>query len=432
MEKRVDALEQRMSKAEVAVEQLRQLVLEQQSRPPPVTVEQIHELILEQRDRCKRRQGRPRERVHHYDEEEEWSDNSTWSWDSRSQPPQTDGGNDIFYDRKEEIHLNKSEFQPKTEVNVSETGVKVATEKMSVMQKTEQVVALEPPTKPPPKLSGLLSEQPSDTLEPPYCDSVPLSKFSNYCTHSKDDVCSSMRRSRGPVMAGKKAVEDNQVFKRVADKNSRGNFILHDGPPYANGDLHIGHALNKILKDIINRYKLLQNYKVHFVPGWDCHGLPIELKVLQSLDKEARNNLTPLKLRAKAAKFARDTVKNQMSSFKFTTQFRLLLKLRVSVSHTNLRIRAKAAVSLSKCVSKMGIEEMEEFGMEKLIEVAADLVNDRLPEAREAARSIATSVYEAIIKDVEEVEEKMEVWQSFCHSKLTPINALSILKIVKP
>lgn len=110
--------------------------------------------------------------------------------------------------------------------------------------------------------------------------------------------------------------EDNQVFKRVADKNSGGNFILHDGPPYANGDLHIGHALNKILKDIINRYKLLQNYKVHFVPGWDCHGLPIELKVLQSLDKEARNNLTPLKLRAKAAKFAKDTVKTQMSSFK--------------------------------------------------------------------------------------------------------------------
>lgn len=110
--------------------------------------------------------------------------------------------------------------------------------------------------------------------------------------------------------------EDNQVFKRVVDKNNGESFILHDGPPYANGDLHIGHALNKILKDIINRYKILQNYKVRFVPGWDCHGLPIELKVLQSLDKEARKDLTPLKLRAKAAKFAKDTVKNQMSSFK--------------------------------------------------------------------------------------------------------------------
>ncbi|XP_012573422.2 uncharacterized protein [Cicer arietinum] len=114
------------------------------------------------------------------------------------------------------------------------------------------------------------------------------------------------------------------------------------------------------------------------------------------------------------------------------TPLPLLQKLRVYVSHTNLRVRAKAAVSLSKCVSKMqGIEEMEEFGMEKLIEVAADLLNDRLPEARDAARSIATSVYEALIKDVE-VEQKMEVWQSFCHSKLTPIHALSILKIVKP
>ncbi|QHO34002.1 hypothetical protein HN873_028614 [Arachis hypogaea] len=178
--------------------------------------------------------------------------------------------------------------------------------------------------------------------------------ISNYCTHSGEEFCSSKRRSRGPVMAAKKAAEgvtqedgkykhtvdlpkttfgmranssqrepelqkiwdENQVLKNIADKNTGGNFILHDGPPYANGDLHIGHALNKILKDIINRYKLLQNYKVHFVPGWDCHGLPIELKVLQSLDQEARNNLTPLKLRAKATKFAKETVKNQMSSFK--------------------------------------------------------------------------------------------------------------------
>lgn len=78
----------------------------------------------------------------------------------------------------------------------------------------------------------------------------------------------------------------------------------------------MGHALNKILKDIINRYKLLQNFKVHYVPGWDCHGLPIELKVLQSLDQEARKELTPLKLRAQAAKFAKATVKTQMASFK--------------------------------------------------------------------------------------------------------------------
>lgn len=175
-----------------------------------------------------------------------------------------------------------------------------------------------------------------------------------FCSFSSADVPSSKRRSRGPVMAAKKAAEggkqdegkykhtvalprtsfgmranasvrepeiqkswdENQVFERIVSRNSGESFVLHDGPPYANGDLHMGHALNKILKDIINRYKLLQNYKVHYVPGWDCHGLPIELKVLQSLDKDARKDLTPIKLREKAAKFAKSTVKTQMASFK--------------------------------------------------------------------------------------------------------------------
>ena len=62
-------------------------------------------------------------------------------------------------------------------------------------------------------------------------------------------------------------------------------FVLHDGPPYANGPLHIGHALNKILKDVINRYKMLRGHRIDYTPGWDCHGLPIELKALQQ-DRE--------------------------------------------------------------------------------------------------------------------------------------------------
>ncbi|VFR01130.1 unnamed protein product [Cuscuta campestris] len=110
--------------------------------------------------------------------------------------------------------------------------------------------------------------------------------------------------------------EENLIFKRISERNTGGAFVLHDGPPYANGDLHIGHALNKILKDFINRYKLLQNRRVKYVPGWDCHGQPIELKVLQSLDNDARRELTPQKLRTVAAKFAKSTVQNQMASFK--------------------------------------------------------------------------------------------------------------------
>ncbi|KAG1397017.1 hypothetical protein G6F60_009276 [Rhizopus arrhizus] len=65
--------------------------------------------------------------------------------------------------------------------------------------------------------------------------------------------------------------------------NPKGLFILHDGPPYANGNVHSGHAMNKILKDIVNRYKMLQGHKVFYRPGWDCHGLPIELKALEQI-----------------------------------------------------------------------------------------------------------------------------------------------------
>ncbi len=98
--------------------------------------------------------------------------------------------------------------------------------------------------------------------------------------------------------------------------NKGPNFTLHDGPPYANGALHMGHALNKILKDIINKYQIMQGRKVRFVTGWDCHGLPIELKVLQNLDKKQRQDLTPLKLRKKAAAYARKQVDQQMAGFR--------------------------------------------------------------------------------------------------------------------
>ena len=92
-------------------------------------------------------------------------------------------------------------------------------------------------------------------------------------------------------------------------------FVLHDGPPYANGDLHIGHALNKLLKDFINRKQVLKGKQVHYVPGWDCHGLPIELKVLQGIKSKERQSLTPLQLREKAAAFAKETVDKQSQSF---------------------------------------------------------------------------------------------------------------------
>nr|WP_222620514.1 isoleucine--tRNA ligase [Sphaerospermopsis sp. LEGE 00249] len=110
--------------------------------------------------------------------------------------------------------------------------------------------------------------------------------------------------------------EENNIYSRLSQENPGEVFILHDGPPYANGQLHIGHALNKILKDIINRYHLLQGRKIRYVAGWDCHGLPIELKVLQNMKSAERQNLTPLQLRQKAKGFALKTVDEQRESFK--------------------------------------------------------------------------------------------------------------------
>ena len=73
------------------------------------------------------------------------------------------------------------------------------------------------------------------------------------------------------------------IYRKVQEHRKGGpKFILHDGPPYANGDIHIGHALNKVLKDIIVRYKSMQGYDAPYVPGWDTHGLPIEQAIANS------------------------------------------------------------------------------------------------------------------------------------------------------
>jgi len=111
---------------------------------------------------------------------------------------------------------------------------------------------------------------------------------------------------------------DTNLYSRLSQTAAdagKPRFVLHDGPPYANGDLHIGHAMNKLLKDFINRKRILKGDQVHYVPGWDCHGLPIELKVLQGMKSKERQALTPITLREKAAEFAKETVEKQSIAF---------------------------------------------------------------------------------------------------------------------
>lgn len=108
----------------------------------------------------------------------------------------------------------------------------------------------------------------------------------------------------------------HDLYGRLSLGNPGETFTLHDGPPYANGALHVGHALNKILKDIINKHALLQGKRARFVPGWDCHGLPIELKVLQGMGSEERRGLTPVDLRRRAHAYALEQVEGQMGGFR--------------------------------------------------------------------------------------------------------------------
>ena len=95
------------------------------------------------------------------------------------------------------------------------------------------------------------------------------------------------------------------LYEKIQAKNSDGkSFILHDGPPFTNGDLHLGHALNKTLKDTILRYKWMSGYNAPYIPGWDSHGLPIEHKVSRELQDSGRTDYTPLEVRKACAKFA--------------------------------------------------------------------------------------------------------------------------------
>ncbi|MBU0745098.1 MAG: isoleucine--tRNA ligase [Gammaproteobacteria bacterium] len=100
----------------------------------------------------------------------------------------------------------------------------------------------------------------------------------------------------------------------ITTENSRGNFVLHDGPPYSNGDIHLGHAFNKVIKDIINKSKLLEGYNVPYVPGWDCHGLPIELNVEKKIGK-AGVKVSVEEFIAACRKYAIEQIQIQMKGF---------------------------------------------------------------------------------------------------------------------
>ena len=110
--------------------------------------------------------------------------------------------------------------------------------------------------------------------------------------------------------------EDERLYYKMIEKNKdKKPYILHDGPPYANGQIHLGTALNKTLKDFIIKHKNMSGYYAPYVPGWDTHGLPIELKAMKDIGVE-NGAIPPVELRKQCKNFALKHVKSQMEQFK--------------------------------------------------------------------------------------------------------------------
>ena len=120
--------------------------------------------------------------------------------------------------------------------------------------------------------------------------------------------------NREPVML--KHWEESKLYERIQEHTAdRPLFILHDGPPYANGDIHIGHAVNKILKDMVVKSRLAAGFRSPYVPGWDCHGLPIELQVEKKVGKVGRK-VDARTFRRKCREYANRQISLQRDGFK--------------------------------------------------------------------------------------------------------------------
>ena len=119
---------------------------------------------------------------------------------------------------------------------------------------------------------------------------------------------------REPEMLAK--WEREQLYQHIQEAGpGRTRYVLHDGPPYANGRIHIGHALNKILKDVIVKSKTMEGYHAPYVPGWDCHGLPIEHQVLKDLG-EKKKTLSKVEIRKLCREYAEKFYQIQRDEFR--------------------------------------------------------------------------------------------------------------------
>lgn len=168
---------------------------------------------------------------------------------------------------------------------------------------------------------------------------------------------------------------DNGLYRQIREaKKGKKLFILHDGPPYANGKLHIGHAVNKILKDIIVKYKTLMDYDAPYVPGWDCHGLPIELKVEEKVGKPGKK-ISAAEFRQICRDYAAGQIDDQRNDFirmgvigdwqdpfctmDYLTEANTIRALACVVKNGHLHKGAKPVHWCTDCMSSLAEAEVE-------------------------------------------------------------------------
>ncbi|QJC31519.1 isoleucine--tRNA ligase [Enterobacteriaceae endosymbiont of Donacia tomentosa] len=169
--------------------------------------------------------------------------------------------------------------------------------------------------------------------------------------------------------------EKDNLYKLILkSKKNKKTFILHDGPPYANGDIHIGHAYNKILKDIILKFKNLDGYKTIFIPGWDCHGLPIEQKVEEIL-KLKNKKLSQKQFRIECRKYALKQILKQKKDFirlgiiadwknyyltmNFKTEANIIRTLGKVIKNNHIYKGKKPVHWCTKCLSSLAEAEVD-------------------------------------------------------------------------
>ncbi|CAM3637713.1 isoleucine--tRNA ligase [Rouxiella silvae] len=207
---------------------------------------------------------------------------------------------------------------------------------------------------------------------------------------------------REPAMLDNWYKQDLYGIIRAAKKGKK-SFILHDGPPYANGSIHIGHSVNKILKDIIVKSKGMAGYDSPYVPGWDCHGLPIELKVEQLIGKPGEK-VTAAEFRAACRKYAAEQVEGQKADFirlgvlgdwdhpyltmDFKTEANIIRALGKIIGNGHLHKGAKPVHWCTDCGSSLAEAEVEYYDKTSpAIDVAFNAVDAAAVAAKFGAAS---------------------------------------------